>query len=222
MRRGQFVKSEPYFRKAIAIAIQRNPNPYDGEPYYNLGLSLSYQERVNEAYDAFFKAAWSSAWQDSAYFSIAQIDVLRKEYAPALEHIDWALDRNARNGKAYFVKVHTLRKLNRVEEAISTAKAALNRDQFNISVLYELYLCYSDLKQTTEAKAILARLLRLSRGNSHTLIDYAIEYAALGLFAEAIGLLHCAGENSPDPMLNYYAGYYWHQAGELQVKAHLT
>ena len=104
LRRGQFVKSEPFFRKAVATAIQRNPNPYDGEPYYNLGLSLYYQERINEAYDSFFKAAWSSAWQDSAYFSIAQIDVLRKDYAAALEHIKWALDRNARNGKAWFCK----------------------------------------------------------------------------------------------------------------------
>ncbi len=180
LRRGQFVKSEPYFRKAIATAIQRNPNPYDGEPYYNLGLSLYYQERINEAYDVFFKAAWSSAWQDSAYFSIAQIDVLRKDYATGLEHINRSLDRNARNGKAYFVKVHTLRKLNRVEEAIAIANTALSRDQFNISVLYELHFSYSDLKQTAEAKAISKKLLRLSRGNAHTIIDYAIEYAALG------------------------------------------
>ncbi len=214
LRRGQFAKSEPYFRKAIATAIQRNPNPYDGESYYNLGLSLYYQERINEAYDAFFKAGWSSAWQDSAYFAIAQIDVLRKDYTLALEHINWALDRNARNGKAYFVKVHTLRKLKRVAEAIATANSALNRDQFNISVLYELYLCYSDSKQASEAKAMLAKLLQLSRGNVHTLIDYAIEYAGLGLHAEAIGLMHCAGKDNADPMLNYYTGYYWHKAGD--------
>ncbi|MGZ3751665.1 MAG: DUF5107 domain-containing protein, partial [Mucilaginibacter sp.] len=38
LRRGRFEISEPYFRKAIETAVKRNPNPYDREPYYNLGL----------------------------------------------------------------------------------------------------------------------------------------------------------------------------------------
>ena len=40
LRRGQFAKAEPYFRKAILTLTQRNPNPYNGEPYYNLGWAL--------------------------------------------------------------------------------------------------------------------------------------------------------------------------------------
>ena len=43
LRRGKFEKAEPYFKKAIATLTQRNPNPYDGEPYYNLGWSLKMQ-----------------------------------------------------------------------------------------------------------------------------------------------------------------------------------
>ena len=53
--------------------MSRNPNPYDGEPYYNLGLCLKLQGKYDEAYDNFYKAAWNSAWQDSAYFSLALI-----------------------------------------------------------------------------------------------------------------------------------------------------
>src|ERR1700761_3869671 len=49
LRRGQFKKSEAYFRKAIATLTKRNPNPYDSEAYYNLGLALSYQGRTEEA-----------------------------------------------------------------------------------------------------------------------------------------------------------------------------
>jgi tetratricopeptide (TPR) repeat protein len=44
LRRGQFAKSEPYFRKAVATSVQRNPNPYDGEPYYNLGFHYGTRE----------------------------------------------------------------------------------------------------------------------------------------------------------------------------------
>src|SRR4029077_13748629 len=39
-RRGKFAEAETYYRRAIERLTQRNPNPYDGEPYYNLGLTL--------------------------------------------------------------------------------------------------------------------------------------------------------------------------------------
>ena len=32
------LKKREYFRRAIKTITRHNPNPYDGEPYYNLGL----------------------------------------------------------------------------------------------------------------------------------------------------------------------------------------
>ena len=61
LRRGQFEKAEPYFRSAVETLIQRNPNPYDGEPYYNLGLCLKIQGKNEEAYEVFYKSTWNSA-----------------------------------------------------------------------------------------------------------------------------------------------------------------
>ena len=49
MRRGQFAKAQPYFEAAIATLIERNPNPIDGEPHYNLGWSLKMQGKFDEA-----------------------------------------------------------------------------------------------------------------------------------------------------------------------------
>ena len=214
LRRGRFEISEGYFRKAIETATQRNPNPYDGEPYYNLGLSLHYQQRIHEAYDAFFKAAWSSAWQDSAYFALARIDILRGDYELALEHIDWSLDRNARNGKAYLVKAHALRKLSRIEESITVAAQALNRDHFNLSVLFELYFCYLEQGDQKLAEGVIDNLLKLSRGNGHTLIDFSIEFADMGLFSQAIELiLHTTPAELNSPLINYYIAFYWQMAG---------
>ena len=48
LRKGLFEKAEVYFRKAIETLEERNPNPYEGEPYYNLGQSLFYQNRLDE------------------------------------------------------------------------------------------------------------------------------------------------------------------------------
>src|SRR5690606_1477379 len=127
---GQFEKSEPYFRTAIETLTDRNPNPYDGEPYYNLGLSLKFQGKQEEAYEAFYKSAWNSAWQDSAYFSLAQLDLAKEDYTQALEHIDWSLDRNARNSKGWVLKAATLRKQNQPEAALAVCETAVKRDLF--------------------------------------------------------------------------------------------
>ncbi|WP_158796452.1 DUF5107 domain-containing protein [Pedobacter sp. L105] len=218
LRRGQFQKSEKYFHTAIETATRLNPNPYDTEPFYNLGVALMYQQKTAAAYDAFFKATWSGAWQDSAYFYIAQIDIINKNYEPALEHINWSLDKNARNGKGYLLKVHTLRKLNRLAEAIDMALYALKRDHFNISVLFELHYCYYETNEDVKAKEIIDRLLLVSRRNQHNLIEYAIEFAALGLFEEAIALLKHRGDgNGSDPMVNYYLAYYWFKNGDADI-----
>lgn len=37
----------------------------------NLGLCLRYQGREDEAYDAFFKATWTAAEQETSYYHIA-------------------------------------------------------------------------------------------------------------------------------------------------------
>ena len=73
MRRGQFVKAEHYFRNAIKTLTERNPNPYDGESYFNLGRNLKYLSRFDEAFDALYKSVWNAAWQDAGYFELAKI-----------------------------------------------------------------------------------------------------------------------------------------------------
>ena len=105
MRRGQFAKAQPYFEAAIATLIERNPNPIDGEPHYNLGWSLKMQGKFDEVTsDAFFEATWSAAQQDSAYYALAQIDCIRNDFEKALEHIDRSLVRNWHNHKARQLK----------------------------------------------------------------------------------------------------------------------
>lgn len=77
LRRGCICEAEGYFRKAIERLTMRNPNPYDSESYYMLGVDLFLQERMEEAYDAFFKATWSSEQQEMAFYYLAAIDARR-------------------------------------------------------------------------------------------------------------------------------------------------
>ena len=43
IRRGRLDRAEQYLRRAVKLAMKRNPQPYDGEPLYNLAICLKYQ-----------------------------------------------------------------------------------------------------------------------------------------------------------------------------------
>ena len=75
---GNLQRPKAYFRKAIKTITARNPNPYDGEAYYNLGISLQMQDKLTDAYDAFYKATWNDAWQHSSFLQLARIDASRQ------------------------------------------------------------------------------------------------------------------------------------------------
>ena len=113
LRRGEFDDANAYFSRAIKRLTCRNANPYDGEPYYNLGLCLRYLHRDNDAYDAFYKATWNQPWAGASYHALAEIDSARQEWHRALSHIDRSLRFDTDNLRARNLKVLILRKLDR-------------------------------------------------------------------------------------------------------------
>lgn len=216
LKNGQLSKSEPHLLKAIETLTSRNPNPYDGEPYYNLGVCLKLQGRYDEAYNSFYKAAWNKAWQDSAYFSLALIDISRGNFEQALHHLDLSIERNARNNKALVLKVIALRKMNRLEDAIMTATAALNRDVFNLAIYFEQTKLYTAIGNEELALAALNSLFKLSRKDVHNYINYALDYAAANLYVEAVEMMSFAvsdDEQTTYPMVFYYLAWFNQQMG---------
>lgn len=217
LRRGQFEKSEGYFQKAIETSTARNPNPYDGEPYYNLGVCLKYLGRLDEAYKAFYKSSWSNGWKDSGYFGVAQIDLLRGDFELAIEHIAHVLDLNAANSKAYVLKAAAYRHLNLPEKTIAICEEALKRDGFNLGALFEMKLAYAQLAEPSKSKTALNQLLELARGYGQNFIAYAIDYAAAGLFEEAIDFIELAvADTGTSPLVYYYLAYFNHQSGRIE------
>ncbi|MEJ2880007.1 DUF5107 domain-containing protein [Pedobacter sp. GR22-6] len=216
LRRGQFAEAEGYFRKSIATSTQRNPNPYDTETYYNLGLSLKLQGHEDEAYKAFYKSTWGKAWKDSGFFAVAQIDMARGDYELALQHIQQSLDSNAANSKAYVLKAAAYRKSGNPEKAIEIAVGALERDLFNLGAQYELCCSYGALAKHGECTEALNALLELSRGYAQNLIAYALDYASAGMYAEAADLLgHAEKGQETHPMVYYHLASFQHQLGNV-------
>ncbi|MCB0752836.1 MAG: DUF5107 domain-containing protein, partial [Ignavibacteriae bacterium] len=203
LRHGRFDLAEPYFRKAIKTITTHNPNPYDGEPFYNLGLCFFYQEKLDEAYNYFYKSIWNSAWQENGYFQLAKISCIRNEFSVALELVEKSLIKNWHNHKARHLKVAILRKLDKVEEALNLCEDSLSLDKFNFGVLYEKYLL-------TKNDLILKDFLKLLRNNVHTYIEYALDYAHAGYYHEASSLLELYIKNHEDvyPMAGYFLGWF--------------
>ena len=137
LRRGEFGEAENCFRTAISRLTARNPNPYDSEPYYNLGMTLLFQERVEEAYDSFYKATWSAAWRGPAYHRLAEIDTRSGRFAAALDHVFRSLRADAENLNARNLRIAILRRLGRGAEADLELDAALRLDPLDIWSRYQ-------------------------------------------------------------------------------------
>lgn len=209
MRRGQFAEAEKHFRAAIKRLTWRSPNPYDSEPYYNLGLVLFYQGRKEEAYDAFYKAAWTNAQQEMPYYYLACIACGDGEYEHELELVERSLVKNSHNVKARGLKAVLLRKLNRVEAAEKWRAENLELDAFDYVTLFENVLAEKDADEFQER----------SRGFYETYLQTARDYAEYGCLEEAICILKsCAVQQ---PMIYYYQAYYQQKLGAF-VKENMT
>ncbi len=200
IRRGRFSLAEQYLRKAVKHSMKRNPNPYDGEPLYNLALALKYQGKVDEAYELFWKATWNKAWSDAGYFEAAKISTLQGRYEDALNEIDCCLNNNWHNHKARALKVAILRKLGETSEALSLIEESLTFDLFNYGCRYEKYLIGHDEK-------VLAEMKQMLRCAAQNYDEVALDYCAAGLYNEARAIWQMAiEEGATTPMTYFYMG----------------
>lgn len=200
IRKGRFDKAQGYLEKAVKVLQKRNPNPYDGEPIYNLGLSLKYQGRYDEAYDRFYKATWNGAWQDAGYYQCALISSRRGQYGEALREVERSLSRNWHNPKGRALKAALLGHLGREEEAEAVCKETLKQDPFNYGCLL--------LSGQSE------RMVELMHGNAHNYDELALDFGDALLWEEAKGVWKLAINNgATTPMTYYYLGWILQQAG---------
>ena len=215
LRRGQFERAEPYFRKAIGTLTQRNPNPYDGEPYYNLGWSLKLQGRLDEAYEAFYKATWNDAWQHSGFLNLSRIAAAQKKYAQALVLAEKSLVRSYNSPVTRHLKVALLRKTGRLQESLSFARESLAMDPFNFGCLFESWLLYKELKDAPAMASALKRMKVTLRDALNNFLELSLDYGQAGLYEEAIGVLDIFSEGKKElsPLVYYYRGWYTSQCG---------
>lgn len=197
IRKGRFDRAESYLRKAVKLSQKRNPNPYDGEPFYNLALSLKYQGKLQEAYELFWKSTWNKAWADAGYFEAAKISVADLRLEDALDELDRCLQNNWHNHKARALKAAVLRKMGRKDEALHLIEESLAFDRFNYGCRYEQYLLTHD-------EHVLEEMVELLRGCSQNYDELALDYQGAGLKDEACAIWQKAIEEGAFTAMTYY------------------
>lgn len=186
LHKGEFELARQHFTKAVERSTSRNPNPYDGEPLYNLGLALRFLNKPIEAEVAFGKAIWNRAWQGPAYYALAELACINHQWQKALGYLDDVLRRDTDNLKARNLRTVVLRKLGQE----STADDALAIDPLDP----------------------WARLLsgKKEQKNNGVRLDIAIDLLRAGLLGEALEVLVEGDPNATDgtaPMIAYYEAH---------------
>ncbi len=197
LRRGEFGQAEEHFQRAIQRLTLRNPNPYDGESYYNLGLTLRYLNRDDEAYAALYKSTWNQAWQAAAYMALAELDAKRECWNLALAHLQSLLRLNTDNLNARNLTAVVLRKLNREAEASHLLQETLALDPMD---LWARHLADGSLPS-----------------DNRVLLDLALDCARAGLYAEAVRILEAADHNATGgsvPIVLYARGHLHQQMAD--------
>lgn len=207
LRRGLFEESEKYFRKAIERLTWKNPNPYNSEAYYNLGLAFMFQNKDDKAFDAFYKASWTSEQQEMSFYYLGVLSAKKGDYQNALEFLNKSLIKNSHNIKARGIKAAVLRKLGNLKKAEEWIAENLSIDSFDYVSWYEKYILTGD-------KDILVTMNNLMRDFDENYIQAARDYAEAGFYREAIEVLKQCSKKKP--MLKYYEAYYLGLMGEKE------
>jgi len=198
LRRGEFATAEEHFLRATRRLTRRNPNPQDGEPFYNLGLARLYQGKEAEAYEAFHKCIWNYAWQSAGNYALASISARRGEWTLALEQVEQSLLTNTQSLNARGLKASMLRRLGRVSEAQAIAEETLKIDPLDFRAMVESFLlCRSNEN--------LVSLIRALDQDWQSLLDVIFDLAWEGSLDDAYFVLSgCIAEAGWDsPMLWY-------------------
>jgi len=135
--RGLYREAEEHLHQAVQGLTQRNPNPYDGEAYYQLGLVLELQEIYSEAMKAHGKAAWNYEWKAASQIGMARLHSREGRFSQALDCLKQAQIGAGDANTIFTMRAAILRNQNKKEEARREAAKVLEYDRLDIWARFE-------------------------------------------------------------------------------------
>ncbi len=205
-----FEKALFYLDKAWAVECLYNQNPEDGSVGYLRGICLKQFGRYDEAYNAFYRAAWSQNVISPAMTALAGIDGKLKNYSDMLSHAETALEKEARNPLAAPYAALALAKLGDTRRAAEYCKQALAKDPLNHLARYAL--------ATITGKGKTAFFESLRSNPAETALDLAFDLLDGGFTDETASLIKGAIPYSNNcAMLHYTLAYCYEIQGNPEL-----
>lgn len=221
LEHGKYKQAANYYRTSLRRPTANYTRPRDAEALFKLGVVLKELGLYQDAKDTLYRASWDHGWHGAAYFQLAELSAYQQQYREALEQVNSALVNNSNNLEALGLKSAILRHLKRPQEAMMTAKAALEIDPLNSLASNELYLAAVACAANNVAELMKNRdqILRDFHENYLELIS---NYIKAGLWQEALSLTNLATTSENDslrsyPIIHYYQAYIDNEIGNIQT-----
>ena len=205
----------------LNTALERDSD--NSRLYYGKGLAALGLRDYDEAYRQLYRGTYGYESFASAYVNLARIDMLRRNYAAAVEKLDEAETRNRRLADIPALKAAAFRLLGKHEQALAASARAVELDAMHFMAGYERLLALRNLRQGDHEWGKIWR--SYMRGDVQNYLEMAVAYANAGLYADADTVLALYAEGRPEsklyPMVSYYRGYFKELAGDPAAAARL-
>ena len=222
-KRKMWTEAEQKLRTAVNRVTMNYTRAKDCESLYYLGLALRAQGKNTEAYDYFYRATWDYAWHSAAYFQLASMDCVNKDFEVAIDHIQRAYGTNNYDPAIRNLEAAIYRKAGKSAMAEKIALELAQNNLLDFQSRNELYLLNKLKGNIAEADKLLNELKIKMRNDHEEYLELAVTYGNSGMYDEAIDILSridrtryslpsaLADGASKYPMVYYYLGYYWNK-----------
>ena len=214
-------KRKSCFEKLLNEAPAGIRIPTTSEPRYNLGLSLLYQDRPDEAFEAFFKSVWNYAQKSAGFYHLALISCRKGEYRNAAEYLETSLIGNYHNHKARDLLASVHRRLGHKDKALELCRLTRSMDAGDWGACYETAVIETSDEAVNNFK-------KLMRGSDNNYIELSLDYSVAGLYEDALEildiLLRSRSTEDCSPLVRYHRAWILQRLGsgeseEAYIKA---
>ena len=195
-KKGLFSEALIHFEKSVAKQKWKSPNPYYGEPLFNLALT-QLQLGIKDSYENFYKATWNEDTQSASFYQLAVAKMNTNELDEALDFVEKSLVKNSHNMKARLLKSILLE-----VEKTEWLNETLSIDPLDLGSHFELW------KENKDNKWQM-----VMRGSLNNYLELSLDYYHFGLLNESLMILENCSVSSP--LVHYYKALYLSELGKM-------
>lgn len=151
-KKGNFNEAAAAFQKYLEL------RPNDSEAHINLGLTYE-KLGIADKGEAEYATALGLDGNPGAAFGLAKLCYEQNKLEPALEHIQKAIEKNAKSAAYYNLQGVILNQMHRYADALPSFQTALMLAPDDIYVTINLGIAYINIKEPAKARDLFEKLL---------------------------------------------------------------